>query len=88
MLTGGRARRLAYRIIGHSPAELQRVEHLVMCSWCHELNDLNQDLTHCLFCGHRTDVPRSQCDCPRCGRKPDDVGEYSVAQVDDWLARR
>lgn len=36
----------------------------VSCSWCHELNLVDQ--LFCRICGHRSDLSRSECDCPRC----------------------
>lgn len=42
-------------------------ENRMMCSWCHELNEVGPMLSaYCWNCGHRSDSPRSLCDCQMC----------------------
>jgi hypothetical protein len=56
---------------------------LVMCSWCHTMNEhvVGARLARCRGCGHRPDRARSLCDCRRC-RKYRGEGERSLPQAE------
>lgn len=67
------------------------VRQSVSCSWCHEMNSLDQPApVVCVSCGHRADVPRVDCDCPKCRPTDEDRARQKAEREADMaeLLRR
>ena len=41
-----------------------QVKSQMSCSWCHTLNDINEQ--YCSYCGHEATKARMDCQCRRC----------------------